>query len=735
MKFLFPTDRMIQKHSSLFGDMLSFTIAYLDNLSSLNLCMAAFLRENPDFGEVATKYLEPMGSALILTLRQWLGNGVFTRELQAAWIKIYIYFANYVLDFDQVEAFVESEDEPIQALNPRRSISNDIIPQRLRPFEVRDELKDEDIPEPDSRDDGLNPDAEVYLEGDLRRTTDTEDEQREQQYSGQESPVCSEDPESVKLQVDINHNEKYRGFRRNAAVGERDNGPILINVPSNAHFKEIDDILPQVMSIDPMKMRQLSSPSIPSEEDHMGSQFDPRWSAKSKGSHKEQLQYPEVSCTTSQIDLLDHRDKEDESYDCSGDITNKKPRISRIAERRMKIEKLTKVNDDINDDFGPRKKEFGFDPRSLKQALRPQNATSETSATEEDEEIMSEENMNFGEKCLQDNSQIKSRSPIFDASSFGLSGLATITETDFNDTSSSKYGSDEEAEQNDTQSLYFGSSSCGELDDVSSGASALSLHNSDYRSSINTDYTSASPALSSHKKLTSRQPSTSSDISILKMSPVTNLDMERENLQSRSMSMTSAQFRQRASLGFMRSSFVLKKEIDRLGLNEQAEVHQKSHLCSSNATYSSKLATQSSDTIGSCASSTDGCMDLLNTFGLMQEPKRVGPKFGYMQALSRSGQSTSDLASNFSLSSLRRSLKHRISSIFSKKRGSLGASTLLTSDLTSLNSEQSVKTTFSGFSFLSKKKNLSKSSYAPSTDERNNKYSFAAVSYDTFSKT
>ena len=64
LRKVFHSEYIIAEQSTLFGDLLSFTMLYLDDECTLNQCMNAFLRENPKFVIVGPEYLEPMGSGL-----------------------------------------------------------------------------------------------------------------------------------------------------------------------------------------------------------------------------------------------------------------------------------------------------------------------------------------------------------------------------------------------------------------------------------------------------------------------------------------------------------------------------------------------------------------------------------------------------------------------------------------------------------------------------------------------
>lgn len=164
----------------------------------------------------------------------------------------------------------------------------------------------------------------------------------------------------------------------------------------------------------------------------------------------------------------------------------------------------------------------------------------------------------------QDEEALRPRG-VFDCNSFGIKGLAPIAETEVDEEDgeeSSLYGSDNDH--------------CGsKASDESLRTSSLSLHNLDYKSSISlgTGYLPDAakvqqPGFRSHGSKMSQL----SDISFMQLLPApmdTGFPMMHRNfgstpsLSARSMYTPG----KRASLGFMRSSFVLKKEMEELGYN------------------------------------------------------------------------------------------------------------------------------------------------------------------------
>lgn len=148
-----------------------------------------------------------------------------------------------------------------------------------------------------------------------------------------------------------------------------------------------------------------------------------------------------------------------------------------------------------------------------------------------------------------DFSQSIKRNPVFDSNSFGIKGLAPIVESEH----------DDESHYSDGSSGYNRKTS---EDEYSSRTSSLSLHNLGYKSSVSSSH---SPVEKIHKQ-------TVSDVS--SMAPISNPYPMLNRAFSSSVPSFSLQGSsgQRASLGFMRSSFILKKEMREMGYNEPENV-------------------------------------------------------------------------------------------------------------------------------------------------------------------
>lgn len=727
LKKVFHSDAVVNEQSTLFGDLLSFTMVYLDDTETLNQCMNAFLGENPTIVDAGSQYLEPMGSALILTFRQWLGKGKFDEQLQSLWVKVYIYIANSLLLFDESRETRSIEEKPIEALRPRRR----------PPVEQMQEPVKQEIP--------TLPVVPV------------------------ERPVIQEKT-SETIKFELASNEKYRGFRRSVQMDSPNSEPISIKVPSTPTFQQVSPPLsPPSAPFDPRRMRNLSrsSTSLNSEETsgEDSSSFDPRKLNKKSSSVELQEEIPERS--TRRSSLIQALQPVPPQQEETAPVQQK----LQSDPRKMSFAKPSNViSDNSDDEFEEKERGFGYDPRKLskKKSQSPVISDEESekeqvsplfsSGNRDDSSIsdIEDDEYNFEFKqeapCAPETSY--SRPTAFDHNSFGIKGLAPIVESEYDETTSSKYDSDEEIDKDNVSSKYGTSST--DADEISSGVSTLSLHNSDFRSSINSgsDATSVSPSPDFNKFLMGHtaKPSTASDVSYMKPLAQTNEAATRRQSSYASLTTSSTpvtrtpsqqQFKQRASLGFMRSSFVLKKEIDQQGVNEPENVLLKPPTIPAAISSSYNSGKSSTTSLQSTISSNnDGCLDLLNSF--VPVSNTSGTKNNNnnktmpssMNTQPKHNRSVSDLQSTnsaMSTDSRKRTLRSRISSIFSsssKKPSSLSCG--LTSDLASICTVESTRSNVSGFSFFSKRRTLVDTKYTSNGDRKGKKYIVKSVPYDVF---
>lgn len=782
LKRLFADESVTREQSSLFGDILSFTMLYLEDECILNQCMNAFLKENPKFVKAGSQYLEPMGSALIVTFRQWLGQGKFDEQIQSLWVQVYLYIANCLLQFEEKMSETGSFEAPIEALRPRRRPPVEQITKE----EVQGEQEPASEQEPAIEQE--EPQNEVTVK----------EAEIPQSQPAKQAPVKPLSGNTIQFQ--LSSNEKYRGFRRSVQATEAE--PISIQVPSTPTFQQVAPPLsPPSAPFDPRKMRSLSRSPASLNDEQMSnssnegtSSFDPRRSRRRTPSAEPQSELRESVITprSSSADLQ-----------ASQEQSKVQPEIqhAKVDPRKMKFTKPSNViSDDSDDEFVEKEKGFGFDPRRLSKKksqspvlsdedseFEPTSPLFSSHSREASVSDVEDDTYNFEQNQEYPDTSIKPSA--FDYNSFGIKGLEPIVESEFDETASSKYESSDEDIDHDNASSTYGSRLSSDADEVSSGTSTLSLHNSNYRSSINSgsDATSVSPSPEFNKFQmghSTRQTSTSSDISYMKpLSAQTAVPSPKVlkpqssfvSLSSTSqMSRTSSQqqFTQRASLGFMRSSFILKKEIEQQGFNEPENVLFKPPtmpaVASSNNSTSDltkrgiKLVSNVSSTNSSAKQSTaslqstlssgnDGCYDLLNSFvpvtngsrekqniTMASSTKASSTKASSTKAVPRHARSNSDLYSTNTLASTeskRKSLRSRLSSIFSSssstttsRKSSLACD--LTADLASICTTDTNRSNISGFSFFKKRNSID----SRNTNKKGMKYNVKATPYDVFAK-
>lgn len=765
LRKVFHSESIIAEQSTLFGDLLSFTMLYLDDECTLNQCMNAFLRENPKFVIVGPEYLEPMGSALIVTFRQWLGQGKFNDQIQSLWVQVYLYIANCLLQFAESSNETRSlEEAPIEALRPRRRPPVEQI--------TKEEVQQEQQPEVQS----AQPEEKEEENNNIHNEIQQEVPQPEVTQDNAIKPL-----NTSTIQFQLSNNEKYRGFRRSVQSSEVE--PISIQIPNTPTFQQVTPPLsPPSAPFDPRKMRSLSrSPASLNEQEQTlsnenSSSFDPRRSRRRSPSAEteecEPMVTPRSSRRNSSMKELIPEPVQPQQQ-AQAQVQQQTPKVD---PRKMAFTKPSNViSDDSDDEFAEKEKGFGFDPRRLSKRksqspiisdeeseIEPTSPLFNSHSRETSVSDVEDDSYNFEVK--QETSIARANPSAFDYNSFGIKGLEPIVESEFDDTASSKYESDEDVD-NDNASSRYGTRLSSDADEISSGVSTLSLHNSDFRSSINSgsDATSVSPSPDLNKFQMShgvRQSSTSSDVSSMNAlsaqlaAPVPAMTRPQSSSASLSstcqMSRTSSQqqFKQRASLGFMRSSFILKKEISEQGFNEPENVLCKPPTIpaavSSSSNSSAKNSTASLQSTISSGIGSDGCYDLLNSFvpvtNLSNDKQATKTMASSTRATPRHARSNSDLQSTNSYTSTeskRKSLRSRLSSIFSSsssttttRKSSLACD--LTLDLASICTTDTNKSNISGFSFF-KKRNSIDSRYT-SPQKKGMKYNVKAVPYDVFAK-
>lgn len=340
----------------------------------------------------------------------------------------------------------------------------------------------------------------------------------------QESPVESPEPEAVptfksgplprleqtaESTILINlQNEKYRGFRR--SVTESPQEPVQVKVPST--FVKPSPKYKTELRLASPKAESKAKNAVP---------FDPR------------------------------KNREE-------------PALTPRSSRRESAAQYQEVGLGLDsDDYEVKSKAAPFDPR---RASHHRRTLSDLGAS------MEQENQRLwsGSSCESPISDVEDEfdlapqeeyshrplNQVFDSNSFGIKGLAPIAETEV-----------------DEESGYDSSNKDG-----SSRTSSLSLHNLDYKSSISLGL-GYSPDVAKGYGFRSHNTKMSqlSDISFMQLLPApssTAFPMMHRSFGSTPSLSTQSMYTpgKRASLGFMRSSFVLKKEMEQLGYNHAENV-------------------------------------------------------------------------------------------------------------------------------------------------------------------
>jgi len=472
LKSFFKSDLTIREHSLLFNDLLNYVILYLDNVDRLNQFLILFFKEN---SEVIQKihYLEPMGTALIQTFRQWLGKGLFNDNMEQLWVQIYIHLANNMLMFadDSDHSDMESEDnaslEEIQGLNinkqpvePETMPMSPVSPPSLQQVEEEEEEEEEPV-------------------DDL------------EEYKGERPIDLTRKPS---IQVNIKSNDKYRGFRRNDS--------------------SVVDVEPVLTPRSPR--REVKSNPIP---------------------RPAELPTASPSLTAK--------------------FNNLKPKV---------------VYD--SDEEEPSTK-FGFDPRKSRRA----SDMFPPKPIEKDFHYSIKRQPSFEEEEENSSINLDEKPSELDIT---LNPMAESSDNEEqNDNSSSIYHSEVSEPSSQDQSLSLHS----HYSEGTEGTEPMSVSHKNELRSVSSSESSVENARVFSKDFASRQTSISS-VEPEFMASVNNGNMGKLSLRYQNNTRHSAspsintcqsqtdlnmqksiQLSQRASLGFMRSSFILKKEIDTIGHN------------------------------------------------------------------------------------------------------------------------------------------------------------------------
>lgn len=801
-------DSVISYHCDIFGDLFNFVIDNIDDASLIDEFLYQFVNENQRFSSMAGKYLEPMGNALIQTFRDEL-SGQFTSVLELVWIKVFVFVANSLLQYEEdiVSESSSLSEDAIPPLNIQRERmpSIDTLPTPSPPLQKEEQPK-----------------VEEEKFDTITATTTTP--------VVAASPVIGFDNSKPKqildkfnsIEIDLNSNNKYKGFRRSVDVAK---APIHVPIPQSPSFQKthsnmsssLKNILastdddnnnnnnnnntnnfdsgfqtPRRLSFDPRR-KNSSNPTTPklssssscstfSKTETTITPFEsPRLSAVANGKFASQQQQKDQGLEDVETDneefstpRASRRGSFSESYPV-GSLLHKLKKFQDPEEQQEHQEETTedaisnKSEDSI--DAAP------FDPRmrrrrneELNHKLIPSPESSEVDEQEEEEMLMNKLSPATETTHKDSKQSVPERSlsrggltgGTFDYQSFGLKGLAPIVE---DDDASSKYESDGESSNNSpvkavknklttTKSSGQGSTEDGE---TNSRTSSLSLNNSDYKSSISSGtadadhYAIKGAGVRSHSRNLSTA-SSGNDFDFtapVSKSRFRNAPQQQSSLYSLgrgpSASTSSINSTSRASLGFMRSSFVLKKEMQTQGYNEPENVCMSmpvtprmsnkpsmNSLSAPPAIYMNKAASVSSfgclpttnttKTSGVSSSKCspklngtngstpyDSAYDLLNTFDV---PPPLPIKDGIQNKLSRNSSISSKGSSR-----KKGGLRSRLSSIFSSKSSSSSVSSKLadSTPATSVHSSRKPSIGSSSNTLVNSKTESQGSNYATTT--------------------
>ncbi|KAI5960151.1 uncharacterized protein KGF55_004874 [Candida pseudojiufengensis] len=571
-------DLIIKEHSNIFADLFNFVINNIDDNQLLDEFLYQFVNENQRFANLAVKYLESMGNALITTFKQVL-NTYWTSVLELVWIKVYVFVANSILQYEEeVVSETNSMNEiEIPPLNIQRNLKSS------PPSSIEENVTS-------SKQQQYNTPSTPKMDFDVRQGTMRTNDSLLNQFNS--------------IEIDLKSNDKYKGFRRSMDVAS---SPIQVQIPTNEKFQKIHNNNNSNIS---SNLKSLLSSPIEEEELYSSPRpsFDPR---KRKSTSKsssisstnssiyEQKQLPTIPTTN---DENGYEVEQDEFVTPKpsrrGSFSESYQATSLFTKLQSKQQEIDNSSEDSIEDAAPT-----FDPRrrrnnNSKQQQQKEIEVPSPESSEVDEQ--EEETYFISKQPQQDTVPERSLSRggltggTFDYQSFGLKGLAPIVEDDDN---SSKYESDGENKLIVKKSTT--SSSSGE--DSNSRTSSLSLHNSDYRSSISSGVDSNSLMMISKSgggvptpmNQINHQRNISTGSDDFQFSPPTiqqqqqpqqqqqqkkqHYNHERKNSmyslsKSCSASAASINSNSRASLGFMRSSFILKKEIEQQGYNHPENV-------------------------------------------------------------------------------------------------------------------------------------------------------------------
>ena len=774
----------VAEHKRIVGDLLNFIVNNCENEELITEFMTEFLAENTEFSKVAINYLEPLGSVLLTTFKQCYAHQgkVFESQLQGIWIKVYIFLANLILED------VERNQNNVSEQAPEKEFSDEVSPISSNSQAQLKDLSDysDEVSPINSNDDvsssysdeSIQPlnikkeetPASVPLAAPVARAPSTVSDIEASAASKATITKSSDTPTSLTMPptaassgkaitFSLNSNEKYKGFRRSAQIPA--NEPVTVAIPPSSQpitKSNISSSLLSMLSQSSLSTVYNTPPQTP---------FDPR---KKKAS-RSPAESPVASSALSINDEVPVRRRPsmlasssalfetNEEFVDVATIESNSPKKEKESERpapagRLSLLSKLKTTPVVETDSDSESEKDlpavpQFDPRRSHRRLHSVNSFSSPESSEVDES----EDAAF---LAPTSKKVHTPRAHFDYSSFGISGLAPISESieADNDNASSTYSEN-------TSSHYGDDENSTDLASLSN--STLSLHNSDYRSSISSGTENNFDGLrkTSERRMDNhlRYPSASgSEISSIAPyssrngSPTTAaIEQFRNPLQktsfysqktgsASSLLTTKDGSAPRASLGFMRSSFVLKKEMENMGFNHPENVFVKKEDAMMFAKPPTMPAVKQEipSSADSCpaesmvsgtatpksVSSDDDCFDMLNSFGVgeVASPMKL-EKPKAKKITIHSSRSSGRLSSNDTHAALKMKEK---SSFRRKLSNFFGSSSNLSAEVQSSNAS------------ISSPKNVSRrSSYAGtlgSTPLKHQNLLVLSYSYSNFSK-
>lgn len=388
---------------------------------------------------------------------------------------------------------------------------------------------------------------------------------------------------------DLRSNEKYKGFRRSVQFQPE---PISIEVPQSTIFEEVNKFVSsrdEDLEIPPRKVPEAN--------------FDPRRTGKSRSMSNLNDIPPEVPAKDDALDI----NKETFS---PKEAEKKQLTMKVVNPRQFKFSSAPKVIYDSSDEeeaedtkFDPRKLKNRKPSFTVKKKSQPEEITKKDLPKVEDSIYKEYFNYDTPEEVKIPERSVRRAPSISNNEMYNQVCLQPIIESDMDDAASSKYSSD-----GDSNIIAK-----SEPDDSSSGASSLSLHK--YKSSLSSGTEpSESPRMDDKYTFSERRNYSPpvNEFNFIRL--MSDLPLSRTYSNGSTTSLLPKNSSQaRVSLGFMRSSFVLKKEMEQLGYNIPENIHTvKATQSMSNLPNSNKNKSYMS--IVSSDSDDDACFDLINAF-------------------------------------------------------------------------------------------------------------------------